>query len=160
MTSHVDSLDPADRRLLRELQANARRSTAELAEAAGLSTSACHRRMKQLESAGLVDGYVARVNREAVGYSMMFFIEATLDSQGMGHQSAFEAAVARIDEVLECHLLAGETDYLMKVVAADLADFERIHRDKLARLPHLARLRSNLMIREVRRFEGVPIRSR
>ncbi len=116
--------------------------------------------MKQLEATGLISAYVARVRREALGYSMMFFIEATLDSQGMEHQSAFEAAVAKIDEVLECHLLAGETDYLMKVVAVDLADFERIHRDRLARLPHLGRLQSNLMIREVRGFEGLPIRMR
>ncbi|MEL6299349.1 MAG: Lrp/AsnC family transcriptional regulator [Pseudomonadota bacterium] len=155
MTSH--RLDAADRRLLRELQMNSRRPIAELAERAGLSSSACHRRIKQLEADGLIDGYVARLDRQRAGFPMMFFIEATLDSQGMEHQSAFEAAVAVLDEVLECHLLAGETDYLMKVVAADLADFERIHRDRLARLPHLARLKSNLMIREVRRFEGLPI---
>ncbi|MEL6226077.1 MAG: Lrp/AsnC family transcriptional regulator [Pseudomonadota bacterium] len=154
----VTKLDAADRRILRALQVDARRSIADLAEIAGLSASACHRRIKLLEERGLVSAYVARLDRARLGFALVFFVEASLVSQGAKNQTAFEAAVAKVDEILECHLMAGETDYFMRVVATDLADFERIHRDKLAKLPHLGRLKSNLTIREVRPLRGLPVR--
>ena len=152
------SLDEIDRRILRSIQHNARRSIAELAETAGLSPSACHRRVKLLEDRGLITGYVANLDRVALGYALVFFVEATLQSQDARNQKEFEAAVSKVDEIIECYLMAGEIDYVMRVVASDVADFERIHRDKLTRLPHLGRLRSNLMIREVRKLNGLPIR--
>jgi len=152
------SIDAVDRKILRALQTDSRRPITDIAEQAGLSASACHRRIKLLEEAGLISGYSARLDRTRLGLALVFFVEASLDSQGAANQSAFEAAVASVDEVLECHLMAGETDYFMRVVAHDLADFERIHRDKLARLPHLGRLKSNLAIREVRAMRGYPVR--
>ncbi len=150
--------DDLDRRLLSELQRDSQRPLALIAEAVGLSTSACHRRVRQLEDAGLIEGYGARLNGRALGMSIEFFVSATLTAQEEGALSAFEAAVSRVEEVLECHLMAGGTDYLIRVVASDVADFERIHRDKLARLPHIARLQSNLVIRTVRRWSGYPVR--
>ena len=151
-------LDSIDRRLLQALQADSRRPIAELAGAAGLSPSACHRRIKLLEEAGFITSYVATLDRDALGYALVFFVEASLASQDARNQQAFEVAVAKVDEIIECYLMAGETDYVMRVVATDVADFERIHRDKLATLPHLGRLRSNLMIREVRPLRGLPVK--
>lgn len=156
MTSH--DLDSYDCAILRALQSDARLPVADVAARARLSTSACHRRMKRLEERGYISGVVARLDRMRLGFALEFFVEASLDSQGAKNQTEFERAVAKVEEVLECHLMAGDVDYFMRVVATDLADFERIHRDKLARLPHLGRLKSNLAIREVRPMRGLPVR--
>lgn len=151
-------LDSHDRHILRAIQDDARLSVADIASRANLSTSACHRRMKLLEERGYIAGYVARLDRSRLGFALEFFVEASLNSQGAKNQTEFERAVGKVDEVLECHLMAGDVDYFLRVVATDLADFERIHRDKLARLPHLGRLKSNLAIREVRPLRGPPVR--
>ena len=151
-------MDETDRRILRELQRDSRLSIAELGALVNLSPSACHRRVKQLEQSGIVEGYGARLNRRALGYRIEFFVEIELDGQSLDILDAFEAAVARTEEILECHLMAGGTDYMLRVVAADVEDFERIHRDRLTKLPHIATIRSNLAIRTVRPWRGFPLR--
>jgi DNA-binding Lrp family transcriptional regulator len=150
-------IDPLDRRILAELQRDCRIAVAELAARVGLSPSTCHRRVKQLEEAGLIAGYVARLDRRALGFAMEFFIEVSLRSQSDKALDAFERAVQTAPEILECHLMAGGTDYLLRVVATDTADFERIHRERLARLPNVARLQSHLAIRTVRGWNGYPV---
>ena len=150
-------LDSIDRSLLRALQRDARRPVADLAEEVGLSPSTCHRRIKLLEEAGLISAYVARLHPGKLGYTLEFFVEVSLNTQADKVLSSFEAAVARAEEILECHLMAGGTDYVLRVVAADVADFERIHRTILSKLPHVARLQSNLAIRTVRRMTGYPV---
>ncbi len=150
-------LDTTDRKLLRELQADSRRSVQVLGDAVGLSASACHRRIKALEDAGLVRGYSARLDAARLGYSMQFFIEVGLTSQSEAALEAFEAAVQDIPEVLECHLMAGQSDYILRVVCRDHEDFERLHRRLSARLPGVARIHSNMSIRTVKVSAGLPI---
>jgi Lrp/AsnC family leucine-responsive transcriptional regulator len=150
-------LDATDRKLLRELQADSRRSVQVLGDAVGLSASACHRRIKALEDAGLVSGYSARLDAGRLGYTMQFFIEVGLTSQSEAALEAFEAAVQDIPEVLECHLMAGQSDYILRVVCRDHEDFERLHRRLSARLPGVARIHSNLSIRMVKAGAGLPV---
>ena len=151
-------MDEIDRRILRELQRDCRLAVAELGQRVGLSASACHRRVKLLEDAGIIAGYVARLDRAALGYSLEFFVQVALNGQSEGALDAFERAIATTPEVLECHLMAGGTDYLLRVVATDIADFERLHRERLSRLPHVSRLESHLAIRAVRSLAGYPVR--
>ncbi|ODT79264.1 MAG: AsnC family transcriptional regulator [Pelagibacterium sp. SCN 64-44] len=150
-------IDGTDRRLLRELQQDSRRSVQVLGESVGLSASACHRRIKALEDAGLIAGYCAALDANRLGYNMQFFIEVGLTSQSEAVLEAFEAAVQDIPEVLECHLMAGQSDYILRVVCRDHEDFERLHRRLSARLPGVARIHSNLSIRTVKARTGLPL---
>ena len=112
-------VDAIDRKLLRCLQQDSRKSVQELGEAVGLSPSACHRRLKALEQSGAIDGYRAVLNADRLGFTMQFFIEVGLSSQSEPALDAFEAAVQEIPEVLECHLMAGQSDYILRVVCRD-----------------------------------------
>lgn len=150
-------IDAVDRKLLRALQTDSRKSVQVLGEAVGLSASACHRRLKALEEGGLIEGYRAVLNAARLGYSMQFFIEVGLTSQSEAALDAFEAAVQDIPEVLECHLMAGQSDYILRVVCQDHEDFERLHRRLSARLPGVARIHSNMSIRTVKVRTGLPI---
>lgn len=149
--------DPINRRLLAALQADSRISLAELGTKVGLSASACHRRVAQLEAARIIAGYGARLDPRALGYGLEFFVEVALKTQADRALDAFEKAVASAPDVLECHLMAGGTDYHLRIVARDAADFERIHREVLAKLPNVARLESRLAIRTVRPWRGYPV---
>jgi Lrp/AsnC family transcriptional regulator, leucine-responsive regulatory protein len=153
-------VDPLNLRILRELQRDCRLSVAELGERVGLSASACHRRVKLLEDAGVITGYAARLDPRALGYTMEFFVEVSLRSQSDKALDGFERAVRSSPEILECHLMAGGTDYLLRIVATDSTDFERIHRERLAKLPNVARLESHLAIRTVRSWSGYPVVAR
>ena len=150
-------LDPTDRALLRHLQRDSTRSMQALAEAVGLSASSCHRRIKALEAAGLITGYRAKVDAQKLGFSMLFFIEISLVSQSEKALDAFEAAVRDAPEVQECYLMAGQSDYLLRVACRDQEDFERVHRRLLARLPGVARVLSNMSIRMVKPDSGLAI---
>jgi len=150
-------LDPIDRKLLRAVQDDSRRGVGELGEIVGLSGSACHRRLKQLEERGLIRGYRAELDAARLGYSMQFFIEVGLTSQSEAALDAFETAVRGVPEVLECHLMAGQSDYILRVICRDHDDFERLHRRLSARLPGVARLHSNLSIRTVKAQAGLPV---
>lgn len=150
-------IDAVDRKLLRALQADSRKSVQVLGELVGLSASACHRRLKALEDQGLIEGYRAVLNAGLLGYSMQFFIEVGLTSQSEAALDAFEAAVQDIPEVLECHLMAGHSDYILRVACRDHEDFERVHRRLSARLPGVARIHSNMSIRTVKARTGLPV---
>ncbi len=149
--------DPINRRLLAALQTDSRISVADLGAKVGLSASACHRRVKQLEEEGVIAGYGARLDPTRLGYGLEFFIQVALKSQADKALDAFERAVRSAPEILECHLMAGGTDYHLRIVARDAADFERIHREVLAKLPNVARLESHLAIRTVRAWRGYPV---
>lgn len=153
----MTQLDAIDRKILRNLQLDSRMSIQDLGEAVGLSPSACHRRLKALEAEGLVVGYRAILDAKRLGFSMMFFIEVSLTSQSQTVLDAFEAAVRDAPEVLECHLMAGQSDYILRVVSRDHEDFERLHRRLLARLPGVARVHSNMSIRTVKARSGLPL---
>ena len=150
-------LKPADRRLLRALQADSSRSLTVLAEQLGLSTSACHRRIRQLEAAGLIEGYVARLDRQALGLALEAFVAISLTSQSEEALSAFEQAVAANDEILECHLLAGQGDFLIRVAARSVEHFDDIHRTCLARLPGVSSMQSNFVLRAIKPWRGYPV---
>ena len=142
-------LDALDRAILGALLDNGRLSQVELAERVPLSPTAIARRIRALEENGVIQAYQARVNRKALGLGMMVIVHIGLTSQNEDLLEAFEAAVAGAPSIVSCHLMSGEDDYLLTVMARDLADYERIHKEQLARLPGVARLRSSFALREV-----------
>jgi DNA-binding Lrp family transcriptional regulator len=142
-------LDKLDRQLLRALQADGRLSNADLAQRIGLSPSACFRRLQRLEEQRVIEGYSATLNGEAIGKPTTVFIEVTLASQVSTALDAFERAVAACDDVLECHLMSGDFDYLLRVAVADMRDYERVHRQRVAAFPHVARIRTAFAMRAV-----------
>lgn len=152
-----DALDATDRRILALLQRNAHLTGAELAEAVHLSPSACHRRVQRLESEGYVTATVALLDPRRIGRPTTVFVEITLSGQADDILDAFEREVRKIPDVLECHLMAGSADYLLKVVAEDTDDFARIHRQHLARLPGVAQMQSSFALRTVFKTTALPI---
>jgi len=151
------SLDEIDRRILRSLQRNGRMSNAELSEDVNLSPSACHRRVQRMEKQGYIRDYVALLNARKLGVPTTVFVEITLSGQADEVLDSFEKSVARIPDVLECHLMAGSADYLLKVVAEDTEDFARIHRQYLARLPGVQGMQSSFALRTVRETTALPV---
>lgn len=150
-------IDTTDRRILSVLQNRGRISNADLADAVNLSASACHRRVQRLESEGVITGYVALLDRRQLQRRTTVFVEITLTGQAEELLDAFEKAVARIPDVLECHLMAGSADYLLKVVAQDTEDFAMIHRRHLSRLPGVAQMQSSFALRTVRWTTALPV---
>lgn len=143
--------------ILKALQGDSAIAIADLAARIGLSTSACHRRIKQLEAAGMIAGYRAQLDPQALGLKMQVFVEITLTSQSHEAMDRFEAAVASFDEILECHLMSGSADYLLRVAARDLEQFDAIHRTCLARLPGVSAMRSGFAIRTIKPWRGYPL---
>jgi Lrp/AsnC family leucine-responsive transcriptional regulator len=142
-------LDATDRRILAALQKDGRITNAELSEAVNLSPSACHRRVQRLEEDGLIAAYVALLDARKMGKPTTVFVEITLQSQAEDLLDAFEREVARVPDILECHLMAGSADYLLKIMAEDTEDFARIHRRYLARLPGVRQMQSSFALRTV-----------
>jgi Lrp/AsnC family leucine-responsive transcriptional regulator len=142
-------LDATDRRILAVLQKEGRITNADLSERVNLSPSACHRRVQQLEEAGYIDKYVALLNTRKMGKPTTVFVEITLQSQAEDLLDAFEREVARVPDILECHLMAGTADYLLKIMAEDTEDFARIHRQYLSRLPGVRQMHSSFALRTV-----------
>lgn len=150
-------MDRADVTLLEALQRDSSRSIAQLAELSALSSSACHRRIRALEQAGIISGYGARLDPRKLGLSLIVFVEITLTSQSHEAMDRFEAAVRDFDDILDCNLMSGNADYLLRVAAADLAQYDTIHRDCLARLPGVSSMRSSFSIRNIKSWRGYPI---
>jgi DNA-binding Lrp family transcriptional regulator len=151
-------LDRYDRTILRLLQEDARMTNTSLAARVNLSESACLRRVRALEESGLIEGYTAMVDQQRAGFPVSVFVSITLDRQSQTGLEAFESAVRRVPEVMECYLMTGEHDYLLRLVVADLADFERIHNQHLTRLPSVARVQSSFAMRTVTRSRSLPAR--
>ncbi len=143
-------LDTLDRAILAALVDNGRASQVELAERLPLSATAIARRIKALEDAGIIEGYQARLSRQALGLTMTVIVHLGLKSQNEELLADFEAAVQRAPSIVSCHLMSGEDDYVLTVLARDLGDFERIHKEELSRLPGVARLKSSFALREVK----------
>ncbi|MCU0800974.1 MAG: Lrp/AsnC family transcriptional regulator [Rhodobacteraceae bacterium] len=142
-------LDATDRRILTVLQKEGRISNADLSERVNLSPSACHRRVQRLEEDGFIAGYVALIDAKRIGKATTVFVEITLQGQADDLLDAFETAIARVPDVLECHLMAGTADYLLKIMAEDTEDFARIHRQYLSRLPGVRQMQSSFALRTV-----------
>ena len=150
-------LDSVDIAILNQLQLDGRLTNAELAERAGLSPSACHRRVKALEASGVIDRYVAILSSEALGRGITVYVQVTLDNQKRDTLQGFEDAVEDVPEVMECYLMSGEADYLVRVLVRDANDYERVHREVLSALPGVARLHSSFTIRQVFSRTEVPV---
>ena len=150
-------LDRFDHTILSVLQADGRISNVDLAERAKLSESACLRRVRALEASGLIKGYVAQVDQAKAGLPVNVFVNITLMHQDLTELKAFEEAVQEIPEVMECYLMTGEHDYVLRVVVADVNDYERIHQKYLTRLPGVARGNSSFALRTVRKTNQLPI---
>ena len=152
------ALDRYDRAILAALQKNGRISNVQLAAAVNLSESACLRRVRALEESGMIDRYVALVSQAEAGLPGNVFVHIGLHREEESELAAFEDAVRDIPEVMECYLMTGEFDYLLRVVVSDMADFERLHKESLTRLPGVARVNSSVAIRTVQKTTELPLR--
>ena len=150
-------IDSTDRRILVILQRQGRMSNADVAERVNLSASACHRRIQRLEAEGYIKDYVALLDPRKLQKPTTVFVEITLSGQADEILDSFEKAVARVPDVLECHLMAGSADYLLKVVADSTEDYARIHRQSLARLPGVAQMQSSFALRTVFKTTALPV---
>ena len=148
-------MDHFDKKLLSILQTNGRISNVELSEAVNLSESACLRRVKSLEERGFIDKYVALLDQKRVGLTDTVFVHIVLKREEKSELLAFEEAVKEIPEILECYLMTGEFDYLLHLVVANMADFERLHNESLTQLPGVSRVNSSFAIRTVQKTTAV-----
>ncbi len=145
----MNELDAIDRTILTHLQQDGRLSNTDLADRVNLSPSATLRRVRILEESGVIEGYAMLVNQKTIGKPTNIFVEVALNSQSEVNLNAFENAVAACPEVMECYLMSGDSDYMLRVVVADTSDYERVHKEYLSRLPNVSRIRSNFALRTV-----------
>ena len=150
-------IDATDRRILSVLQKEGRVTNAELSERINLSPSACHRRVQRLEEEGYIAAYVALLDARRLGRPTTVFVEITLQGQADDLLDAFEREVAKVPDILECHLMAGAADYLLKIIAQDTEDFARIHRQYLSRLPGVAQMQSSFALRTVMKTTEIAV---
>lgn len=150
-------LDRIDRRILADLQADGRMTNVELARRAGISAPPCLRRVRALEEAGYIKGYHAEIEPHALGFNVTVFAHVGLNSQAEADLRAFEDLVLGWPEVRECHMLAGETDFLLKIVAHDWDDYQRFLTTRLTAAPNISHVKSSLAIRNSKHQPGVPI---
>ena len=150
-------LDNIDRRILTALQNNARISNVELARMVGLSPSPCLRRVKTLEDCGVIRRYVSLLDQGAVGFPVSVFGNVTLERQVESALEQFEAAIGKRPEVLECYLMTGDADYLLRVVTSDLASYERFLVDHLTRIPGVSSIKSSFALKQVSYRTALPL---
>ncbi len=150
-------LDDIDRRIVQALQADGRMSNQDLAEKVGLSPSPCARRVRLLEEAGVIEGYVAVVNQDKLGLPVSVFASIKLERQREEELDRFATAVSRWPEVADCYLMTGPRDYLLRIIVADLAAYERFLKDKLTRLDNIASIETSFALGKVKRSFAVPV---
>jgi Lrp/AsnC family transcriptional regulator, leucine-responsive regulatory protein len=150
-------LDRVDRRLLEVLQREGRLSNVALAERVHLSPSPCLRRMKALEEGGVIEGYRAVLDREAVGLGLTVFVEVKVEGHSEAVASAVQEAVTAMPEVVSCHIVSGAADFLLEVVVPDLRAYERLLLGSLLNLPSVSDVRSNFAIRTVKAPGPLPL---
>jgi len=158
MAQEFTTIDRTDRAILHELQQDGRLTNAALAARVSLSESACLRRVRALEGSGLIRGYVGLVDQTSAGYPDNVFVRITLVSQQQTDLAEFEAAVKQIPEVMECYLMSGDADYLLRVIVADSRDYERVHSQHLTRLPGVDRVHSSFALRTVVKKTEIAVR--
>lgn len=151
------SFDRIDRRILAELQADGRMTNVDLAEHVGLTAPPCLRRVRALEEGGVIEGYHASLSAARLGYTITVFAMVSLKSQAESDLRAFEQHVARLDPVRECHMLNGEIDFILKIVARDLQEFQSFLTSSLTTAPNVAGVKTSLTIRTSKHVPGVPV---
>ena len=147
-------MDKLDKAILTALQKDGNISMAKLSEKVGLSLSACHRRVKILEAEGYILQYTARLNRRVIGLDLQVFIEVRLTSHFKEDQAAFEEKVQTMPDVLECHRISGEFDYLMRVAVGGAADYEDFYYNRLSEIPAIAQVKTLLSLSTLKEFQG------
>jgi DNA-binding Lrp family transcriptional regulator len=152
-----DKLDRVDRRILKSLQDDGRMTNVDLARRAEISAPPCLRRVRALEEGGYIRGYHADINPEALGFGVTVFAQVGLSSQAESDLRAFEALMQSWPEVRECHMLAGETDFLLRIVAVDWDAYQRFLTTRLTAAPNVSHVKSSLAIRTAKNLPGVPI---
>jgi DNA-binding Lrp family transcriptional regulator len=150
-------LDGVDRQILHDLQEDGRITNVDLAKRAGISAPPCLRRVRALEESGIIRGYHAEIDADALGYSVNVFAFVGLTSQAEADLQEFEEMVSAWPQVRECHMLMGETDFLLKIVAHDWDDFQKFLTSKLTPAPNVSHVKTALAIRSAKRLPGVPI---
>lgn len=150
-------LDDIDRRILAALQRDGRMTTQELADRVGLSASPCARRVRLLEEAGIIKGYVAVLDQARVGLPISVFASVKLERQREEELDRFSDAVTRWPEVADCYLMTGQRDYLLRIVVPDLESYERFLKDKLTRLKGVAAIESSFALGQIKRSNALPI---
>ncbi len=151
------ALDAIDRRILENLQNDARMANVTLAEKVGLSPSPCLRRVGRLEETGVIKGYATLVDAEAVGLPVSIFVNVTLEKQVEGALETFEKDIRAQPEVMECYLMTGDFDYLLRVVTSDLQAYERFLMEHLTRVPGVASIKSSFALKQVAYRTALPI---
>lgn len=155
----ISDLDARDKAILNALQDDGRVTNSDLADKVGLSPSACLRRTRLLEESKLVERYALLLDHKECGFSGTAFVFITLEKQTRDALDKFEAAVMRIPEIMECYLLAGQRDYLMRIIFTDTTELERLHTEVLTHLPGVERVQSTLTLRKVKRTTKLPLRA-
>jgi len=150
-------LDRIDRQILASLQEDARRTVAEVAALVSLSPSPCWRRIRQLDEAGLIAGYHARLDRRKLGWSVHGFVHLQLENHAEDTAAAFEREVQALDQVLACHNLSGKYDYQLEVIGRSVDDFSAFVRDRVRRLPGVREIATSFSLREVKGERRVPL---
>jgi DNA-binding Lrp family transcriptional regulator len=151
------SFDPIDRKILSELQDDGRMTNVDLAARVGLTAPPCLRRVRSLEDDGIIEGYHAAISAAKMGYTITVFAMVSLKSQAEADLQAFEAHVAALAPVRECHMLNGEIDFILKIVARDLQEFQSFLTSSLTTAPNVAGVKTSLTIRTSKHVPGVPI---
>jgi DNA-binding Lrp family transcriptional regulator len=151
------TFDPIDRKILAELQADGRMTNVDLAVKVGLTAPPCLRRVRALEEDGIIEGYHADLNATQLGFSITVFAMVSLKSQAEDDLRAFEEHVMNLPQVRECHMLNGEIDFILKVVARDLKEFQSFLTSSLTSAPNVAGVKTSLTIRTSKRLPGVPV---
>jgi len=152
-------LDKIDYAILDSLQNEGRISNNDLAGQVGLSPSACLRRVKSLETCGIIDRYVAMIDQSAADLPDNVFVQITVEKQTKEKLAAFEKKVKECPKIMECYLMSGDADYLLRVIVADATDYERLHMDVLTALPGVSQIKSNFSLRTVTKKTSVPFQS-
>lgn len=150
-------LDVVDLQILEDLQADGRITNVKLAENAGISAPPCLRRVRALEKSGVIEGYHASLNSKALGFQVIIFAQVGLSSQSDADLRAFEAKVHQWPLVRECHMIAGEADFFLKIVARNWDEYQQFHSQHLTTLPIVASVKSILVIRTTKQQAGIPV---
>ncbi len=153
----VVALDTIDLKILAALQENGRLTNADLADRVALSASPCLRRVRALEAEGIIRGYRAILDREAVGLSLTVFVEIKVERHSRENAAALHQALAALPEVLSCHMVSGAADFLAEIVVSDLAAYERLLTERLLTLPMVGEIRSNFALRRVKAEAPLPL---
>jgi DNA-binding Lrp family transcriptional regulator len=153
------TLDTIDRNILANLQADGRVTINDLADRVGLSATPCLRRVKRLERDGIIKGYASHVDQVLVGLPVSVFVNVTLQRQAEAELEEFEATVMKYPEVMECYLMTGTSDYLLRIVAADLFAYERFLKSTLTRISGIANIQSSFALKQVVYRTALPIAS-